>query len=112
MECRTGRANSAPSRTIEVSMELVRVKSVRALDDFVVHVEFTNGTEREIDVSKYFHGPVIDEIRSDPQLFRSVRVDPTSKTLSWDNGADIDPDTLYYELTPAWMISHEVESLR
>lgn len=23
-------------------------------------------------------------------------------TFAWDNGADIDPDVLYYGLTPAW----------
>jgi hypothetical protein len=28
-------------------------------------------------------------------------------TISWDNGADIDPDVLYYGLTPAWMEKSE-----
>ena len=23
-------------------------------------------------------------------------------TVAWDNGADIDPDVLYYDLKPAW----------
>jgi hypothetical protein len=23
--------------------------------------------------------------------------------LTWENGADIDPDVLYYDLKPAWM---------
>jgi len=23
--------------------------------------------------------------------------------MAWENGADIDPDVLYYDLTPAWM---------
>jgi hypothetical protein len=29
-------------------------------------------------------------------------------TIAWDNGADIDPDVLYYGLKPAWMDSQEV----
>jgi len=34
-------------------------------------------------------------------VFRSVKVE--GGTIAWDNGADIDPDVLYYNLTPAWM---------
>ena len=38
-------------------------------------------------------------------MFRSVKVDSRMGTLVWDNGADIDPDVLYKDLTPAWMES-------
>ena len=34
-------------------------------------------------------------------MFRSVKVE--GGTIAWDNGADIDPDVLYYDLKPAWM---------
>jgi hypothetical protein len=90
-------------------MELVRVKSVTPLRDFVVHIEFTNGTERDIDLSKYLRGPVFEAIKSDPEIFVSVKVDPVGKTVCWDNGADIDPDTLYHDLTPAWAETVEMK---
>ena len=89
-------------------MELVRVMNVKPLHDFVVHVWFTNGTDREIDLDKYLHGPIFDEIRSDPDVFRTIKV-TEGRTIGWGDYADIDPDTLYYDLTPAWAEVSEEE---
>jgi hypothetical protein len=81
----------------------VRIRSVEPLDGFTVRLGFTDGTEREIDLEPYLHGPVFEPIRQDPALFRRVEVDPRMGTVVWENGADIDPDVLYLGLTPAWM---------
>ncbi len=89
-------------------MELVRVKDVKPVRGFVVHVSFSNGTEREIDLEKYLHGPVFEEIRSNPEVFRSVKV-TEGRTIGWGDDVDIDPDTLYYDLTPAWAEKSEIE---
>ena len=40
-------------------------------------------------------------IDKDSSVFRSIKV--KGGTIAWDNGADIDPDVLYYDLKPAWM---------
>ena len=90
-------------------MELVGIKSVRPLDGFVVHLEFTNDTSRDVDLEPYLRGSVFKQIRNNPETFRSVRVDERMKTICWDNGADIDPDTLYHSLTPAWAEEGEME---
>jgi hypothetical protein len=34
-------------------------------------------------------------------MFSSIKIE--GGTIAWDNGADIDPDVLYYNLKPAWM---------
>jgi hypothetical protein len=81
----------------------VRVQSVEALEPFLVRLQFTDGTTREIDLAIYLRGPVFEPIRSDRAVFRSVRVDPELGTIVWPNGADIDPDVLYRGLKPAWM---------
>ena len=79
----------------------VRVKTVEPLDHFVVRITFENGTMRDIDLQAYLHGPIFAPIRSDQTVFRAIKVE--GGTLAWENGADIDPDVLYYNLTPAWM---------
>lgn len=81
----------------------VRIRSVEPLQGFTVRLGFTDGTEKELDLEPYLHGPVFEPIRQNPALFRRVEVDPRMGTIVWENGADIDPDVLYLGLTPAWM---------
>jgi hypothetical protein len=80
---------------------LVRVRSVEPLDGFRVRLGFEDGTQREQDLAVYLLGPIFEPIRNDPAVFCSVRVE--GGTVAWPNGADIDPDVLYYGLKPAWM---------
>ena len=80
---------------------LARVGEVEPLEGFGVRLVFEDGTHKEVDLEPYLHGPVFGPIRSDPAVFRSVKVE--GGTIAWDNAADIDPDVLYYGLTPAWM---------
>lgn len=90
-------------------MELVRIQSVKPLKDFVVLVKFTNGTEREINLEPYLRGKVFESIRQNPSVFQAMKIDARMGTIVWENGADIDPDVLYYELKPAWMEEKELE---
>lgn len=80
--------------------KLVRVQKVETLHDFWVRLTFTDGTCREVDLERFLHGPIFEPLRRDPTLFHAVRVDPRMGTLVWENGADIDPDVLYHNLTP------------
>lgn len=90
-----------------VSEKLVRIKSVEVLDKFWVRLEFTNNTQKEINLEPYLHGPIFEPIRNNPAMFRSIKVDERMGTIVWDNRADIDPDVLYLGLKPAWMEAEE-----
>jgi Protein of unknown function (DUF2442) len=80
---------------------LVRVQAVEALEEYRVRITFKNGVQKEMDLEKFLRGEIFAPIRKDPKMFRSVKV--VGGTIGWDNGADIDPDVLYYDLKPAWM---------
>ncbi len=82
-------------------MQRVRVLSVEAIQQYRLKVTFDNGTARDLDMEKYLHGPIFEPIRSDLVLFQNAKV--AGGTIAWENGADIDPDVLYYDLEPAWM---------
>jgi hypothetical protein len=90
-------------------MKLVRIQSVKPLENFVVSVKFTNGTRRKIDLEPYLRGKVFENIRQNPSVFQAMKIDKRMGTIIWENGADIDPDVLYYGLKPAWAEENELE---
>jgi hypothetical protein len=79
----------------------VGIRTAKPLDGFRALVAFDNGTQREVDFEPYLQGPIFEPIRHDPAVFRSMTV--ARGVIAWPNGADIDPDVLYYGLKPAWM---------
>ena len=87
----------------------VRVQSVEPLEPWSVRVVFTNGEQREIDLSPYIaHGPIFAPVRTNTAFFRAARVD--GGTISWPNGADIDPDVLYYGGLPPWATQQRADT--
>jgi hypothetical protein len=88
---------------------LVRVRAVEPRQGFKVLVTFENGTTREIDLEPYLRGPIFEPIRKDPAVFRAMKIQ--GNTIAWDNGADIDPDVLYYGLKPAWLEEAEMAQM-
>ena len=86
----------------------VRVRAAEPLEGFKVLVTFENGSRREIDLEPFLRGPVFAPLRKDPAKFRAIKIE--GGTVAWENGADIDPDVLYYNLKPAW--SEETEAIK
>ena len=71
------------------------ITHVEVLHDHVIRLRFADGVEKSIDLEPYLHGRVFAEIRTDPAVFASVKVDPDAGTIVWPNGADLAPDVLY-----------------
>ena len=86
----------------------IRISAVTPLDGFRVRLELTDHTTKEIDLEPYLWGPVFEPIRNDPALFRAVKVDSRLGTIVWNDDADLDPDVLCQDLTPAWKEAESV----
>ncbi|MBC8162070.1 MAG: DUF2442 domain-containing protein [Roseiflexaceae bacterium] len=79
--------------------DLAKVTTAVPLDNFLARVSFADGTERDIDLWPYVnHGGIFEQIRRDPAFFASLFIE--NDTITWPNGADIDPDVLYFGLPP------------
>jgi uncharacterized protein DUF2442 len=72
---------------------VIGVQAVEVREGYTVRLEFTAGREAELDLEPSLQGPVFQPLRDDPELFRSVHIE--GGTISWVNGADIAPETLY-----------------
>jgi hypothetical protein len=83
---------------------LIRAQTVQPLTGYIVHVTFTDGTSRDLDLTPYLRGPIFEPIWRDTEMFRAVHVE--FGALTWPNGADIDPDVLYHGGTPEWARQH------
>jgi hypothetical protein len=71
---------------------LPQVIAARHIREFIVSARFDDGTEKCIDISQWFKGPVFEPLR-DPKFFKKFFVE--AGTLAWPNGVDIAPEALY-----------------
>jgi hypothetical protein len=74
------------------------VKEVKPLPDFRLLILFENGERRVFDVSPYLDHGVFQALR-DPTMFNSAHI--SFDTVAWSNGADLCPEVLYRDSTPA-----------
>ena len=75
------------------------VVEVRALGGHRVHLRFEDGVHGEIDLGRLIRFRGVFASLKNEHEFARVRVDPELGTITWPNGADLDPDVLYAELT-------------
>ncbi len=63
---------------------------------FVFRVVFDDGRSGDVDFSEYIgRGPVFEPLR-DTSFFKKARIE--GGTITWPNGADVAPETLYEKI--------------
>jgi hypothetical protein len=60
--------------------------------EFRLRIVFNDGSENTIDFSQWFEGPIFEPLKAAPFFLRYF-ID--GGTVTWPNGADIAPETLY-----------------
>jgi hypothetical protein len=71
---------------------LPQVVGARYISGFIVSTRFDDGSEKYIDVSQWFKGPVFEPLKN-PKFFKKFFIE--GGTLAWPNGVDIAPEALY-----------------
>ncbi len=75
------------------------VMSVRPLEEYILYLLFEDGAQGEVDIAALVEFKGVFAPLQDPHYFRQVAVNPEIGTICWPNGADIDPDVLYSQVT-------------
>ncbi len=77
---------------------LPQVVSARHVKGFVITARFDDGTKKNIDISRWFKGPVFEPLKN-MKFFNRFFIE--AGTLAWPNGVDIAPEALYSAQDPA-----------
>lgn len=74
---------------------ILDVVSARHIGDYEVEIEFEDGAKGIVDFSEYrARGGVFSRF-NDMEYFRNFRIDTELGVISWEDGVDIAPETLY-----------------
>jgi len=73
---------------------LYRVVNFNIEEDYILWVEFDDGSSQVIDFEPVLAGEVYGPL-NDLDLFNQVRLDPESDNLIWPNDAEFDPADLH-----------------
>ncbi|MBI3315099.1 MAG: DUF2442 domain-containing protein [Candidatus Omnitrophica bacterium] len=69
----------------------------RIIKDYVVELVFDDLKKGVVDLHKFLGKGIFKELL-DKKKFHQMKVDAELGTICWPNGADIAPDTLYFEI--------------
>jgi hypothetical protein len=70
------------------------VLEARYVRDYVVWLQFRDGTSGEIDLGPELWGPMFEPLK-EVGFFRQFFIHPEFETLTWPNGADLAPEFLH-----------------
>lgn len=75
------------------------IVEARPLGQHRLYLRFEDGVEGDIDIAAIVRFTGMLAPLADPIYFAEVTTDPDSGTIIWPNGADLDPDVLYAQIT-------------
>ncbi len=84
--------------------DMNEVTSIEYKGKFVYRITFDDGLGADVDFEPFLdHGPVFEPLR-DIAFFQQAKID--GGTITWPNGADVSPESLYEKVERANQTLH------
>ena len=74
----------------------IYVTEAKYLHDYEVELKFNDGKKGIVNLENELYGTMFEPLK-DKKVFASVKLDKDLDTITWENGADLAPEFLYYE---------------
>jgi hypothetical protein len=75
------------------------IVEARPLGQHRLFLRFEDGVQGEVDIAGMVQFTGVLALLADAAYFAQVTADPETGTVTWPNGADLDPDVLYAAVT-------------
>ena len=93
--CRRDESSLIIASETSVGVEImIKVTVACYVNDYVIWVSFSDGTEGEVDLRDELYGDVFEPLKN-PDAFKTFFVNPEWGTIAWPNGPDFAPEFLY-----------------
>jgi len=90
---------------------LTDVVEVRPLEGYQLYVRFGDGVAGVLDLQKLIQFEGVFAALRQRSFFEQVRVNPELGAICWPNGADLDPDVVYAQLSGRPIPSFEAKKV-
>ncbi|ADY27804.1 Protein of unknown function DUF2442 (plasmid) [Deinococcus proteolyticus MRP] len=76
-----------------------KITAVSAGEGYTLHLTFEDGVRVHADISRLMERPGVFAPLQDRAYFEGVRCGPRGRSVTWEDGQDLDPDVFYMEDT-------------
>jgi len=79
-------------------MNTPKLNKIQYEKNYTYYIQFENKLSREVDFKPFLWGKAFEELK-EQSYFKKATIDDITGTISWPNGVDIAPETLYEKIS-------------
>lgn len=79
-------------------MTTPKLNKIQYKKNFTYYIQFEDNSSGEVDFKPFLWGKAFEEL-NEVDYFKKASIDELTGTISWPNGVDLAPETLYEKIS-------------